>query len=275
MMDINLNSMKKIFLLLTVVSVFLSSCSQAEPEIYKEKDGSLLYYTAKDKIANLFVEDKPNQQVLIQVGVTTKSSVDRFFNVMIDPSSTATSNQYVIDGASLKIPANSYLGYIKVTGDFNNVLTTGSSLVIKLVSMDGGVIAGFDNIFTLNLFKKCTITDASLFDGTYKVTADQWEDYAVDAEVPVVYDPAFGTNKFKILATNNAYLKNAATAYMIATVDFSKGTVAISANELFDYGTSKVTISGTGTINTCTGSMNLKVNYGSSASNQTLNLVKK
>lgn len=120
----------------------------------------------------------------------------------------------------------------------------------------------------------CDLDDASLFDGMYTVTADVWADYAVGDQVPVEYNPEDGPYTFRILTDNNPYLVNAGSAYMLVTIDPTDGSVTISANEEFDYGGGFVVpISGTGSVGTCTGSINLSVNFGPSYPNQAFNLV--
>ena len=127
-----------------------------------------------------------------------------------------------------------------------------------------------------NYVVSCPLTDASLFNGNYKVTADQWEDYTVGATVPVVYNAADGLFKFRILNKNNAYISNAATSYMIVTINPANATVTVAANETYNYGVPPTTVTGTGTISSCTGDINLKLNFagGYNAANQTFTLVK-
>jgi hypothetical protein len=127
-----------------------------------------------------------------------------------------------------------------------------------------------------NYVVSCPLTDASLFNGNYKVTADQWEDYTVGATVPVVYNPADGLFKFRILNTNNAFISNSATSYMIVTINPADGKVTVAANETYNYGVPPTTVTGTGTISSCTGDINLKLNFvgGFNGANQTFTLVK-
>lgn len=139
---------------------------------------------------------------------------------------------------------------------------------IKLFNDNGTQNYGVtvNNLAAVSNFQKfgfvCPLNDASIFNGSYKVTQDQWSDYSVNAAIPVVYDAAFGTMKFKVLASNNPYLVNAATAYMIVTVS-ANGTATVTANELFNYGGTDIfLVTGTGTVNACTGAIDLSVKYG-------------
>lgn len=118
----------------------------------------------------------------------------------------------------------------------------------------------------------CSLEDASLFDGEYTVTADAWADYAAGDVVPVEYHPEDGTYTFRILATNNPYISNAGTAYMLVTINPEDGSATVTSNEPFDYGV-LVPVTGSGSVGTCTGTINLSLDYGDYASNQAFNLV--
>lgn len=121
----------------------------------------------------------------------------------------------------------------------------------------------------------CALADASLFAGDYKVTADAWADYAEGDIVPVTYNAADGNYSFRILATNNPFLNNAATAYMLVTIDPKDGTVKVKSNEDFDYGNLIVPVTGTGSVGTCTGTISLILDFGSGNTGQKFSLIKK
>lgn len=118
----------------------------------------------------------------------------------------------------------------------------------------------------------CDLEDASMFDGPYNVTADVWADYAVGDEVPVVYNPEDGPYTFRILSTNNPYIANTSSAYLLVTIDPEDGSATVTSNEPFDYGV-PVPVTGTGSVGTCTGTINLSLDFGSYASSQAFNLV--
>ncbi len=122
----------------------------------------------------------------------------------------------------------------------------------------------------------CPLTDASLFNGNYKVVVDQWSDYAVGTIIPVVYNPADGTFTFRILCTKNPYLVNAATASLLVTINPTTNATTVKSSEDFNYGGGDVTsVNGTGSVGSCTGDINLKLNFpGFGASGYNFNLVK-
>ena len=108
----------------------------------------------------------------------------------------------------------------------------------------------------------CPILNASPFDGDYKIVKDDWADYVPGEIIPVVYDEAFGQFKFKILNTNNPYQVNAATSYLIVTVDPETAKATAVGNEPFDYGGGQTFVAtATGSVSACTGEITLKVDY--------------
>ncbi len=150
---------------------------------------------------------------------------------------------------------------------------------IKIFKDDGTPNYGQD-IANSNLYKvsqtydvSCPFEDASLFDGNYVVVTDDWEDYVAGDVVPVVYNPADGLYKFRILATNNPFISNAATAYMLVTIDPIDSSVTVISNEDFNYGP-LIPVTGTGSVGSCTGDINLSLNFVGYAVSQSFILVK-
>ncbi|OYQ43185.1 hypothetical protein [Flavobacterium aurantiibacter] len=159
--------MKKIFSIFFLGLLF-AGCTGEEAEVYKVSDGTIAYFTA-GTTDTYFVQDTPNSSTLIEVGVTVASPEERTFTVSVDPSSTATPDQYTIDQSSLVIPANSYVGYLKVAGNYAAASITGSTLVLKLDSVEGAEVLSTDAVFSLEIFQFCPLVRDE-FLGTYAVT---------------------------------------------------------------------------------------------------------
>ncbi len=120
----------------------------------------------------------------------------------------------------------------------------------------------------------CPLNDASNFDGTYIVVEDDWADYVAGEEVPVEYHPEDGLYTFRILSTNNPYINNPGTSYMIVTIDPVTSEVTVTANEIFDYGV-PITVTGEGNVGSCTGDINLILQFSPYTNmNQRFTLVK-
>lgn len=153
--------MKKIFTLLSLLTLVIVSCEEPAPEVYSDDD--IAYFL--DGTSAAFTITSPDDVYSITVGTTNTSSQDRVISIEIDASSSATADQYVISD-QLVIPANSHSGTIDISGNIDNVVP-GSKLVINLSSVDGTAIAGFQNSFTLDLFLYCPF-DRESYLGAYE-----------------------------------------------------------------------------------------------------------
>lgn len=128
----------------------------------------------------------------------------------------------------------------------------------------GGVTGGsfFSSPFLYSVQFFCPLADASLFDGNYVVVTDAWADYSAGDIVPVIPDPV-DPFSFRILSTNNAFISNPGTSYMLVTIDPSDGSVTVSSNECFDYGPGFCAdVTGSGSVGTCTGDINIVIDFG-------------
>jgi hypothetical protein len=145
----------------------------------------------------------------------------------------------------------------------------------NLVKTETKGACGFSGFYKLAQIKKSgsnyTITQigqavkypvtANTFNGDYVVTADAWADYSVGDIVPVEYNAADGTSTFRINNVNHPYLVNAATSYLLVTIN-PDATVTVVANEDYDYGGGDVTsVTGTGTVGFCGSSINLSLKF--------------
>jgi hypothetical protein len=154
--------------------------------------------------------------------------------------------------------------------------------VLKMFSDNGQTYYGAD-VANSTLWKVsqtytalCPINDASLFSGNYKVTADAAENYTPGDIIPLVYNPADGKFTFRILATKISAIANASTAYLLVTINPATNAVTVKSNEDFDYGGGDTTpVIGTGTVGSCTGDINLKLDFPAfNATGYTLSLQK-
>lgn len=157
-----------------------------------------------------------------------------------------------------------------VVGDYDS----GDSFTLRLESVlkDGrtftstntsGTVTGgsfFSSPFQYSAQFFCALTDASIFDGNYIVTIDAWADYEVGEIVPVEFVSDF---TFRILTTNNPYINNPGTCYMEVTIDPADGSATVTSNECFDYGPGFcLDITGAGSVGTCTGDINVVIDFG-------------
>lgn len=142
--------MKKYLFILSIFSLFLTSCDEQEPEVYNGPD--LAYFTA-GTVANYYVQDVEGSSYDIEVGVTVASDTDRTINVSIDPASTADASQFTI-GNTMVIPAGEYVGTVQVFGSYEDVVS-GSTLILNLEDVTGSEVATFDNTFSMTFYQFC------------------------------------------------------------------------------------------------------------------------
>lgn len=145
-------------------AAFLTSC---EEEVVK-------YDTNGGKEAYLFTQEESDlpigvdgaSSVMVEVGATTKSNSDRVIPITIDPSSTATPDQYSINAASLVIPAGEFVGHVEIIGNFDAVPDGAApTLVLNLDTTGIDIVADKDQ-HVVNIFRFCP-TDLA---GEYSVT---------------------------------------------------------------------------------------------------------
>lgn len=242
-----------------LLSFFIASC-EGDNVTY---DGeSFLHFSAASS-AKVFVKKGSGGENLI-VKYGTISGVKGTHNVKLVVDAQNSTAKEGVDFTIL----NNNVSEIKdgeVVGEFViKALESGATLAGKKVvfKLQSSTLknAVFSSAFTLEIALSCPYNQ-SFFNGNYKVAVDTWEDYVVGDIVPV--QPGSAANQIKILASKNAYIANAATAYMILTVN-ADGTVVVTSNEAFDYGgANKFAITGSGKVDFCSGDIDLTVlNYG-------------
>ncbi len=101
---------------------------------------------------------------------------------------------------------------------------------------------------------------AAPFVGTATVVVDDWADYAVGASIPI--EAGSNPYEFYIRSTNNPYISNPDTSYMIVTIDPLTGNATVTSNEDFEYGCSEGDVTGSGTVNACAGTIDLVLSFG-------------
>lgn len=174
------------------------------------------------------------------------------------------------------------------TGVYNNTSFTFK----KALNSAGLTSCGATGYFKLAQIKKSGTTytisevgqaaytfDASIFNGPYKIAFDgDWQDYSTGDAIPVQYNAADGLATFRIMYTAAAGTPG---AYIEVTFDRSTGNVTKAVGSVpFTYspgGTAYTVSSGTGTVNFCTGAVNLLLTWKSGSStyaDQRFNIVK-
>jgi hypothetical protein len=150
--------MKKIFKIVVcffTVSLFIG-CGEENRAVYNGDAINVVNFDAAGSVLKLNPSDLETYSTLIKVNVTSLSNVDRTFVVSTSfPSTTLDlSSYFTIDSSTLVIPAGSYEGYIKVTGNYDNIDSDSPKLVrFTLVSIDGAQVSNFRSSFDLAISK--------------------------------------------------------------------------------------------------------------------------
>lgn len=242
-----------------LMSFLIVSC-ETENMTY---DGESFLHFPSTTTAKLFVEKgSGSKNLTINYGTISKVKGIHTVKLVVD-----TQKSTAVEGVDFTILNNnvSELKDGNLNGEFIiKALESGATLAGKKVvfKLESSTLknAVFSNVFTLDIALSCPYTQ-SIFNGNYKVAIDTWEDYAIGDLITV--QPGSSANQVKILANKNPYISNAATAYMLLTVS-PDGTVDVTSNEAFDYGSAKFSITGSGRVDLCNGDIDLTtVNYGS------------
>jgi hypothetical protein len=101
--------------------------------------------------------DDPNF-IEIEVGITTKSNVDRAIDIDVNTAlSSAVPAMYTIDESSLVIPAGEYTAKVKIFANFDALPETQrKSLILDLVSIDGmDLLDEQRDRFVVTLYRVC------------------------------------------------------------------------------------------------------------------------
>ena len=186
------------------------------------------------------------------------------------PKATFQGGPTTCPGAMSGFPSRQYESTDFFTIRLELVLTDGRTFS---AASAGDTVSGgsfFSSPFTYSAQFFCALADASAFNGNYIVVTDAWADYGAGDVVPVQFDSGY---TFRILSTNNPYINNTTTAYMEVTIDPTDGSVTVVSNEDFDYGV-PIPVEGAGSVGTCTGDINLVLNFVGYATNQGFTLVK-
>ena len=85
--------------------------------------------------------------------------------------------------------------------------------------------------------------------GTGTIAVDDWADFGIGD--PIEVQAGTNSNEVWVRQTDNPYIVNASTAYLIVTIDTDTGDVTVQSNEDYDYVDFKAEVVGTGFIDGC------------------------
>ncbi|HHC78442.1 MAG TPA: hypothetical protein ENK46_01065 [Flavobacteriia bacterium] len=167
--------MKKYIKLVLVIFVFgFLSCNTPDGVIFDSENGQTLAQFSKTTAALATPEE--GTSVNIDVLVTTLSNSDREIFIEIDPSSTATPDQYSI--SNLVIPAGKFNGTITISGNFDAIPEMGSAfLTLKLTGVEGSsnIIIERNDTLNLEFFRKCPFPSGDYILELFDSYGDGWD----------------------------------------------------------------------------------------------------
>ncbi|MCA6066809.1 DUF4843 domain-containing protein [Chryseobacterium sp. RG1] len=261
--------MKKIAFLILASFIFLLSSCKDEAEVY---EGQPYLHFNKGVNGEAVVKQGTGSTIAnIDFGTVQSLSGAAQVKLVVDKTvSTAVEGvDFQIVAPEVTVNAGQIGGQFQVKLLEATATVEAKVIVFKLQS-SSIPNATFDQTYILRYTKSCDFNMAP-FTGTYKVVTDTWEDY--EAGDLVTVQPGLAANQFKILSTNNPYISNASTSYMLVTVA-NDGSVQLVSNEPFNYGgtTGTLSLSGSGTVNFCTGAINISnLNFSGAAGSSTGN----
>jgi len=149
--------MKKIvyFVICTFVLALSTSCEE-DRVVYDTNNGvSAVMFDQEGSNLRLNLADDTTLSTLIQVNVTTISDVDRAITLTPTyPGNVDISSYFTIDPTTLVIPAGSYNGYVKVTGNYDNIAPASYKLVrFTLDGIEGGIVSSYKYKYDLTISK--------------------------------------------------------------------------------------------------------------------------
>ncbi|HUP11910.1 MAG TPA: hypothetical protein VM187_06860 [Niastella sp.] len=254
--------------LFTMLILALFSCKK-ENNLYDPGNiiiGSYLTLT-KENNTTIDFSDLANSTVSMEVG--SKGAAVEKVNIYVSETATLDKTQWKLvksvpftEGVKLEVKAT------EIATALGTAIAPGStySLYNEVVTTDGRVFSSanmdtdFEGQAGYNMAMSWTATttcpyDQSVFDGSFSIVKDTWQDYAVGDLVEVkagpgsssitifVYpSPAFGSNRKGV----------------VLTVDGETGNVSIPEQIVGDYGSDKnITMQGVGAVNSCQGTITL------------------
>jgi hypothetical protein len=145
--------MKKYISLIVLILIGVTSCEEDLVVFDVENGQTLAQFSQASAVVPTPAE---GASVSVDVTVTTKSDSDRTISVAVDPSSTATSDQYAISGG-LTIPAGTFVGTLLITSNFEALPDEGSvNLVLNLTDVSGSNdIKLANSTLNVELFREC------------------------------------------------------------------------------------------------------------------------
>lgn len=254
--------MKKYILKLTSLFLFaavLTSCDE-DKVIYKVDGGQSLVAFNEDG-GNLPAYSDQEYTLEIPVGSTVRTSYDRKIELTVnDQFTTALPSEYTIDESSLVIPANEFVGTVKIKANYSLLPDLGQKvLALNLVSVqDADVINPDKNLFSVYLYRACPKDIALKYNGAVTGSVGgSTAPFTVTLTKVTTADNTWKADNFWGNFVSGATGQNYDNRYPYP------GTIKINCdNTVTVVGTGTVGTGGSGTYNPTTGTITYSLNQG-------------
>lgn len=192
------------------------SCDSTDDDTSFLNDRTSVSYFVPGASGTLLVQDGVSSTYDIKVGISEPKSFDRAFTYTIDPASTAELGTDYTVSSTLVVPANSIVGTITVTGDYNASTLAGKTVIFNLTDVEDAVL-GARKSFTLTLQRFCPVA-ADYLVGDYQIS-----------DVSANIGPGNGTSNFKpgivTITANGATSRTWMNSLLVAFVPTPKQIV--------------------------------------------------
>lgn len=154
--------MKKYFskISLILATVLMVSCSE-DVKVF-DVDGGITAYHFVTATQTFGVSPIANE-ASVNVGVTTRSSVERQYQVsVVAEETTAADGAYTVDTSSLVIAPNSFTGSFNVDFNFNLIPVTGSVRLVLLLTPESGTVLAGKSKLVITVSRVCPLGTESI-----------------------------------------------------------------------------------------------------------------
>jgi hypothetical protein len=298
--------MKKVYKILIIIisSLFIVDCSTEDKSIDEVRDntskGAVLKTIEEESTFNFFDPSSSwsitvEEQDVQKGGLFSKVNLYSEFTANVNntpekfiksiPSSSFSSGPFGFPRGKVSVTLSEVLAVLNVApGSYTTDDTFTMRLELELTDgrkfsskNSGGTVVGgsfFNSPFIYSAPFFCPYSDASKYNGNFKVVKDTRKNYTIGDIVPLVYDVANGKLVFRILNSNNPKLVNKSSFYEV-TIKQADNSVTVKSSEDLDFGGGPlIKVTGTGSVGSCSGDINLVLTFSDSPRQEEFNLVK-
>lgn len=233
------------WLFVTLVVILFQAC-EAEPVLYNGPD--LVHFS--DLSSQMVIKERGENVSTITVGSTTVSTEDRTYSIQIIEDETTASEglDYQLSNKTITIPAGEVITTFDVVGLYAGASSEGTTLKLTIGNPSSGSLAGFNNQYTIELFKFCSF-DRDAFIGSYHCYEHSyWGEFEYDVHTSEASASSVNANGFWEVYGSEVEI----------IFDTYEGTCNIAEQYLFtneEYGVVYIRGFEDGSINSCNGSI--------------------